>query len=160
MSKLNWSEQQTTKSTNCHSKWRERRPVTWRQLIGLIWTQGMSLSIMMCQVVAFSRVSLAHNASIPAFFRLAVLGPHLVHAYYPASGKGTFPVQNKSFKSHLPTKMNFLLRKIRISRFVSENWRPITVPCENVLERTVEKSSTKWAFKTFKRWFLRKIWIL
>ena len=38
MSKFNWSEQQTTKSTNCHSKWRKRRLVTWRQLIGYITT--------------------------------------------------------------------------------------------------------------------------
>ena len=63
----------------------------------------------------------------PRLSRLAVLGPHLVHAYY-------------LFKmSHLPTKKTFVLiflflfpikpialRKIRISRFVRENWRPVT----------------------------------
>ena len=57
----------------------------------------MGLSIMMCYVIAFSRVSLEYNASIPAFSRLAVLGPRLVHAYYRASQKETFPVQNEFF---------------------------------------------------------------
>ena len=54
MSKLNWSEQQTTKSTNCHSKWRERRLVTWRQLIGYITTH----------VVEFPRFSFGSAASV------------------------------------------------------------------------------------------------